>query len=359
MTTNYYLLHDSTEADEMKQTLQTLLEKGELTNIKLALPILQGGGLPTAFYHYVIGIYLLYEDEEVEVMCGHLLDTFLLEVGVQIRKLKQPLKALNEEKVYHMLADLATIPSLDLLWVAHQMIEVWGLGGKYCLKHALGSEEETIGKMIYRGKLSFQNFALEALPESIGKYGEEITILDICGNAFERLPDTIEQLHRLSGLDYENTPLNEKELIRLEEVFPDIMCDNYYKEASVYVKEEAWEKAAATFAKVTQLKGAFAEAWYHWGRALQQLQQHTRATEVWKKALRVYDERIEEHPNSANSYYGKALVYIAQRQVEAATEMLQQAITINKQYKRQIRYASEFAPFLSHKAFQQLALEEL
>ncbi len=84
----------------------------------------------------------------------------------------------------------------------------------------------------------------------------------------------------------------------------------FYKLAKAYKKKEAWDKAAATLARATDLAPSFANYWFERGWALEQQAEKTKNPSQYEDAKEPYKKCIEHDPNKDECYSRLGIAFL-------------------------------------------------
>lgn len=337
MKKDRFLIDSQKNTQDMVRGIQQLLESTNDHNIKLALQIMEGGGVPSEFQTHLFAIRTWHADYEVQAKANTL---FKKIASPEVKRFvdrnwkKEYLYEFNEVKIAKYLEILSSHPKLDKRVLGLLCLRLTKKGGKFCLEQQLASNEFILSQLVFGKELYLANFELKQLPREIGLF-REVRILNISGNRFQDIPVEISQLSNLESLYYTRTPLAPQAIRFLEKSFPKIFALKYYNEASDLSSDEQYLKAALLLKKATELLPDFAEAWLKMGSSYIFADRKVQAEFALHQVLDRLDQRLIQNPSSACDWFLKSCVYVLLDKKIKAFNALAHCIQLNSNYKLQ------------------------
>lgn len=241
-----YLLKNTSTAEAQINKISQLLRVEDITNITLALQLLEAGGIPDRIWNRLIALYWVakHDDTPEEEILANFCQKHLSEVDYQ--------KVDTAYQTYFFYASASkwcelfenqpveNLPSLlDKRLLANELLSLGcRLIAKYCLEHQTMPALEVLQLLMDKryASLNLRDLELVELPKEIGQLAE-LRHLYIEGNYFTELPDEIQNLTSLSSLDYSSdgipdesdTPLSQTAIDKIKHFLPQVWS---YKQAS-------------------------------------------------------------------------------------------------------------------------------
>ena len=244
------------EKQEAVTKIKKLLETNEEANILLACQLIES--LQLSVNTFLNHLYLFWEihfytENKVVSTILPLMEKCTDPMFIQHLRYREE-QEYDEEQV--MLEDvesaalddfftnvLAPIKVLDVTVIANLLLKWEHQAGAYCLKNQTASNEYIIRHLVEEdGYLWLDGFGLDVLPEEVGWF-PQITTLDLSGNNFKEVPQSLEKLENLERIYLDGTPLNPDAFQKLENFFPKVMASYYGDLARKLFKDEAYTQA--------------------------------------------------------------------------------------------------------------------
>ncbi|MCU0445425.1 MAG: hypothetical protein MUE85_10940 [Microscillaceae bacterium] len=350
-----YLLQNTPEALQMVQNLQNLLESNKSANIELAFQLLESGGVPPQLLSHLLAIKLWHRIRTIRHKAHKLVQKLISEPLLKYLKNNSLVYEHQETKIalqFRQLNQYAEISPATLAWMS---LKLRKKGGKFCLEEQTDSAENILRELIAGTELYLANFELQNLPPEVGLF-TDLTTLNISGNAFSQVPAEIAQLTKLEALYYARTPLSPQTIGQLETYFPKLFAHKYFNQASDLQSDEKYPAAIKLFLQAIQLDANFVEAWHQLAKCYLLDNQLIKFNQTLKKAIALYEIRLQTSPQSAFDWYGKACAHALVRNDKQALADLSQAIQLNFSLKTLARGEEDFAKLLNEPEFRQLVL---
>ncbi|HBB30302.1 MAG TPA: hypothetical protein DC064_00225, partial [Cyanobacteria bacterium UBA9273] len=110
---------------------------------------------------------------------------------------------------------------------------------------------------------------------------------------------------------------------------------------------QSYQDAIDSYERAIQLKPDYVEAWHNRSHSLYQLQRY-------EEAITSYDRVLEIQPESANSWYNRACCRALQGNLALALQTLQQAISLEPDFRDYAKTDSDFDAIREEPLFQKL-----
>lgn len=391
-----YLLENTPEAKQQIENIIKLFKTTEEASIKLALQLLETGGVPDKVWTYLIAILwtneLGFEEEKVieEFMEKYAPSDF----QNQIKLIYEEGFEYNNDNFTKLFEDENyPFPEIiDKTELANQILLLRGYENetiaKYCLTHRTISPKKILGVCLTNDYLNLSGLDLEYLPKEIAEF-HNITRLNLVGNNFSDvsdIPDEIVALQKLRyiyGIDF----LNESIILKLKNYFPKVFARKKLEEADYLKHNENYKRALVEVNESLSLDSSHenAHAWYLKGFILHKLEQFEEELDIifqaleipnldklWKsrlyfrkgqgyfyleqfeKAEEAYDEALALNPKYATAIYNKACVYAKWQQKVKLLNFLEQAIKLDRKFIKVAQEDTDFKEYWEDENFKAL-----
>lgn len=348
------------DTSHMLLHIKELIESTQASHTHLALQLIEGGGVASAFLGHLLALSKWYPDPSVRTQAKELFYQFAsreLVTYVNKRWSKQYSDEFDEVKISQQFEELSAFTEIEVEDLAWMSLKLRRKGGKYCLEHQTVATEVILKEIKSGTSLFLCNYGLKALPREIGIL-KDLTVLNISGNHFSTLPNELFQLTQLEKIYFTRTPISAKSIKKLEKAFPKVFAEKYYYQAYDFKHEEAYLKAFMMYQRAALLDPDFAETWHQAGLCLLKLNR-TQAAEVFlEQGSKTYQAILKKDPQ--NAYYWYSLAILAAQQQNTATLLtcLKNAIQFNPHYQSLAKEEEELVPYHHLTAFQQLIFKK-
>ena len=315
MTSTQPIIYDTKALQKLKQ----LIESTQDVNIKIALQIIKSNGVNPALITHLYAVMTLSDDESLQIKATQLVQQILPEDRITILY-EMPAQAngqtRREQKAAAWLRLTEKVPEIDTPLFAQLMLLFKAQGFAYCLKNQLMSTKTILDKIYATEErtLFFDHFELDELPDEVGLYPYTDT-LDLTGNHFKELPDSMAQLRQLKNVYFNGTPLSNQAIQNLEKWAPKAMAAHYETKAHEACGYSNDEEVLAYAQKAYQLDASHTK-YLHTVNIQQERQQ------VLEKHLTICNKLIGITPHNLVAYTRKADVLIRLKRAEEAITTL-------------------------------------
>jgi tetratricopeptide (TPR) repeat protein len=348
-----YLLQNTPEALQMVQNLQNLLESNKTANLELAFQLMESGGLPPQLFSHLLAIKLWHRIRLIRHKAHKLVLKLASEPLLKYLKNNSLVYEHQESKItlqFRQLNQYAEVRPATLAWMS---LKLRKKGGKFCLEEQTNSAEAVLRELSNGTELYLANFELKNLPPEIGLLSD-LTVLNISGNAFSQVPAEIAQLTKLETLYYARTPLSSQTIKQLEAYFPKLFASKYFHQATDLQSDEKYPAAIKLFLQVIKLDEDFAEAWHQLAKCYLFDNQLIKFNKTLKKAITLYETRLQSQAQIAANWYSKACAHALLRNDQQALEDLAQAISLDFGYKTVARHEEDLIKLINEPKFKAL-----
>jgi tetratricopeptide (TPR) repeat protein len=350
-----YLLQNTPEVLQMVQNLQNLLESNKPANLELAFQLLESGGVPPRLFSHLLAIKLWHRVRTIRHKAHKLAQKLASEPLLKYLKNNSLVYEHQESKItlqFRQLNQYAEVSPATLAWMS---LKLRKKGGKFCLEEQTRPAESILREIIAGTELYLANYELKSLPQEIGLF-TELTVLNISGNAFNQVPEEIAQLTKLEALYYARTPLSSQTIKKLETYFPKLFAQKYFNQASDLQSDEKYPLAIKLFLQVLKIDENFAQAWHQLAKCYLFDNQLIKFNKTLKKAIAIYEIRLQDQAQNAEVWYGKACAHALLRNDQQALEDLAQAISFDMSYKALARNEDDLSKLINKPEFKQLVI---
>lgn len=376
-----YLLANTPESKKQIENIIILLKTGEIANVRLALQLMETGGVPDKVWTYLIAIFwtdvMTYEENDLiqDFMQKYTPKNFQHQIEyIYVEGFNQ-----NNDDFTDLFEDENyTFPEIiNKHELANQILLLGNYNresiARYCQKYNTIAPQKLLKAFLNQDYLNLSGLNLDFLPKEIKEFSQ-ITSLNLVGNNFTEVPDEIAQLKNLKYI-YGIDSLPEKTIAKLKDYFPKVFAKRKLEEASNLRYSENYKEALVEVNESLELdaSNSNAHAWYMKGFILHKLERYEEELEItfqgldtpdldnlWKARLYFrkgqgyfYLERFKEAENAYNealalfpkydtAIYNKACVYAKWHQKEKLLHFLKQAIKLDTKF---IKVAQEDTDF--------------
>ncbi|GAB4408495.1 MAG: hypothetical protein OHK0053_35210 [Microscillaceae bacterium] len=340
----------------MIQNLKDLIESLQASNIRLALHLIEGGGVGFMLLGHLLALKNWYPDGDIQKKSAHLfyahasgkLGRFIAETWS-----KEYYGEFNEVKVSEQLDRLRGFTEINLGELAWMSLKLRQRGGKFCLENKVGSNEQILREIKSGSSLFLSNFELNALPQEVGLF-TDLTVLNISGNHFRVLPEEIGRLRKLEKIYFVRTPLLPSVIRWLENTFPRIFAEKYYYEANDLKSEEQYLKAYLLFVKSQKMNESAPESWHQAAKCLWAAQRYEAAHAHYLRAHQAYEKVLRQKPHQAYYWFAKASILARWQQKKASQAAYRQAVLLNPHYRQHFKEEEDFQAYWQDADFAQV-----
>lgn len=354
METNHYYLKTNTEnSNKMIANLRNLLFSNEEASTKLALQLLESGGVPDDLMTLVLGFYKWHNNPTFRWGFGELFKKFASDGLKDFIKdnWERHIEFTDDEtqlsKGFQLIGKYSKVNTNDL---ANICLTLTQKGGKYCLENKTEDYQNILSKIIRNDNLILSNYQLNFLPEEVGKLSN-VNLLNISGNKFNTLPESVKNLKKVKYLYYDNTPLSRE---YLSDFFPQVFYAEYYNEGCNLKANEKYLEAEKLFKRATELNPDYAEAWHNIGASLIFADKSEAAKVPLYEAIKKYEIRLQNNPKSAWNWFWKSCVYALLGNKEQSLEDLKTCIKIAPHYKEKASTEEDYRDLFEDEDFQNI-----
>lgn len=341
----------SSEDQENIRKIKGLLETNEPVNVILACELITSLQLP--IITFLNHLYLLWEihfygEEEIASATFPLLnrcpDVFFI-AYLQKRQAQEEsdhqiiLEIADPADVYDFLVDYITpIKVLDVALIANLLLKWTQSTGAYCLKYQTAPNEYIIQCLLVDDNyISLNGFGLDYLPEEIGLF-PQITTLDLSNNNFQEIPQSLQNLEKLTYIYFDNTPLSKKAINQLEVFFPIIMAEGYADLAEEADNDKNYSQALYYSQKATSLNSQKTTYWINQGVYLEHLDQIPEALDCYDKVISIDPSNVLAHSNKAGRLIGLKRYEEALTTIKAGLALYSTQSSLNLRWKKIMYY---------------------
>lgn len=361
MTNDQYLKNQNEDTKAYVEKLKKLLESEADESILLAFQLLESGGVPSGLLTHLYALSITYENYKIADAANALFEqnapVELLEFAQNQWVYNDPLVA-GEKILGDFLEETQGISHFDTPVLANLMLKFGAIGGAYCLRNKTAPVLDILQQIYNSEWLSLDNFNLEELPPEMGQL-INIKHLMISGNQFRTIPDELQSLVHLERIYFDNTPLNDVSIQKLEKFFPKPMAHHYAELGKKAFQAEDYGKASKHMLKAIDLDASQADFWNTQGVILGRLGKKT-------EAIRFFNQVIKLNPQDTLAYSNKShLLHLLGREEEsletanAGLKLFSQYPTISISWKAALYFRKGQALFHlnryeeSHQAYDQ------
>lgn len=304
MNNDQYLKNRNKETSEYIDKIKKLLDSKQEENLRLALQLIESGGVPSELLAYLYVIGICFDDLEIAKKAHELFSNNappeLLEYTQNLWEYDDPL-SLSEYEVSEFLAETEQNQYLDTPLLANLMLKYGNVGGAYCLKNNTDSPQNILQELYSSEWLSLSSFELNELPAEVGLFTETKHLV-ISSNNFSEIPGELQNLVNLERIYFDETPLSEQAIHQLERFFPKAMGYHYSTLGRNAFHEKKYDDASYFMKKAITLDASKADYWNVQGVTLGRLQDRD-------EAIRCFDEALALNPQDTLAFSNKAHIY--------------------------------------------------
>ena len=317
MSSQNYLQYDK----EAIKKVTKLLESNQPESLRLALHLMENGGVPQELLTHLFYIKSFCQDNLIagqayELFCQNTSENLIYYVHYNWNTVW----AYNEETASILLSKVSELKAINIKIFAKLFFQNNQIGGAYIIKNDLLPVKDVLQGLIQENTLSLYNFSLMECPPEIGLFSG-VTELNIGHNNFNNVPDTFSNLKKLEEISFENTPLGQDAINKLEQYCPRAMARYYGQLGQNASRENNHQQAYKYILKATKLYPIEAEYWYLLGVVIGDLGELT-------KSLSYYDKAISLNSQFLFSYVAKSETLRELKAYEVALEVVQQGINL-------------------------------
>ncbi|WP_299459169.1 tetratricopeptide repeat protein [uncultured Microscilla sp.] len=304
MENEQYLKYKNEETSQYIEKVKRLLDSKLYENLRLALQLIASGGVPSELLTYLYVISLCCEDLDIAKQAHELFRAnapqVLLDYTQNLWDYDDPL-SLSEHEVSEFLEETKEIEDLDTALLANLMLKYGNIGGAYCLKNNTASPQHILQEVYNTEWLSLSAFELDKLPPEVGLFTETKHLV-LSNNNFTDIPDELQKLVNLERVYFNDTPLSNEAILKMECFFPKAMGYHYSVLGRSAFQEENYESASHYMQKALALDNSKSDYWNVQGVALGRLQNR-------EEAIRCFDKALALNPQDTLAFSNKAHVF--------------------------------------------------
>jgi len=301
MTNNQYLKNQDNEAKAYLEKIKKLLESEVDENVLLAFQLLQSGGIPDELLTHLYAVAITYSNYQISDTALELFEqnapAELLDFTQKQWTFHNPLSS-GENTISSFLETTQDIVHFDTPTLANLILKFGSVGGAYCLKHKTAPTLQVLQKIYRKQWLSLENFGLDELPPEVSSF-TDVTYLYINGNKFSDIPDELQALNNVKYINFQDTPLHEAAIQKLEKFFPKAMGSHYANLGRNAFQEKNYSLASKQMLQAIELDNSKANYWNTQGVILGRLKKR-------EKAVRFFDQALALNPHDPLTYSNKA-----------------------------------------------------
>lgn len=330
-----YLLNSDPAAQELLHKLEQLIESEAMDNIRLAFQLLEGGGVPEEVNTYLAAIYLAHSEKTLRDKAKHLLNLYadptLISFLENTKRSNQ--FDFNEQNISNFLEGICQRSDLDCRTLGWLFLKFTKRGVRFCLKHKVRPARQILDEIIEQDALHLANFKLETLPDEVGEF-TNLKVLDITGNHFFDIPESLANLKQLEQLYFFQTPLSNRSIRFLEQNFSHIFAKRYYQNAQEAYQEARYKAAIHLSRRSIELMPQDYASWYLIAILHKQQAQKEKMKHALRQAQALLRQELTADPDNAEKWLYQAAVLAHQNNSKAALKSLKQAFNLNSDCKK-------------------------
>ncbi|NJL13821.1 MAG: tetratricopeptide repeat protein [Microscillaceae bacterium] len=297
-----------------------LLASPSAQNIELALQILSGQSQAEGLMSTVLGLALFHPQAPLRKQAARFLQQQAPEPWKKTHQHYKKNPLITKSEMHQFLHEVRQISFIDLKALMPIVLQYRRSGVFFCLEHKILPPLQVLEIIGQAQWLSLENLELTHLPEEIGQL-TDLRSLNISGNLFRQVPDSLAQLQNLEQLYYHRTPLSGSALRKLQGFFPKIFADKFFMEAIGFFEERNYQEALHKINKSIQFFPGAANAWGTKGSIFQKLG-------FFRESIACYEQALSIRADDPALWTNLAQSYLAQNQAEAALHACQQGLQL-------------------------------
>ena len=304
MNNDQYLKNRNKETSQYIDKIKKLLDSKQEENLRLALQLVESGGVPPELLTYLYVIGICYEDLDIAKKAHELFSNNappeLLDYTQNLWEYDDPL-SLSEYEISEFLEESKKTQHFNSPLLANLMLKFGNVGGSYCLKNNTAPAEVILREIYNTEWLSLSSFELDKLPPEVGLFTETKHLV-ISSNNFSEIPDEIQNLINLERIYFDETPLSDQAIHRLDTFFPKAMGYHYSTLGRNAFHEKKYDDASYYMKKAITLDTSKADYWNVQGVTLGRLRNR-------EEAIRCFEEALAINPQDTLAFSNKAHIY--------------------------------------------------
>ncbi|GAB4408501.1 MAG: hypothetical protein OHK0053_35220 [Microscillaceae bacterium] len=297
-----------------------LLASHSNQNIELALQILSGQTHSEGLMSTVLGLALFHPQAPLRKQAARFLQQQAPEPWKKTHQHYKKHPLITKSEMHQFLQEVRQISFIDLKALMLIVLQYRRSGAFFCLEHKILPPLQVLEIVGQSQWLSLENLELTHLPEEIGQL-TDLRSLNISGNLFRQVPDSLAQLQNLEQLYYHRTPLSGPAVRKLQNFFPKIFADKFFMEAIGFFEERNYQEALHKINKSIQFFPRAANAWNTKGSIFQKLG-------FFRESIACFEEALSIRADDPALWTNLAQSYLAQDQAEAALRACQQGLQL-------------------------------